>query len=85
VGRDRETFTPEETAREAGVDPTLVGAAWRAPASRMRSRVPNRAGIRARIATFEIVRAGIELFGEEGDDPLLRVIGAAATRVATRW
>jgi len=80
---NREMLTSHEVATAAGVEPSLVARAWRTaglpePAVDATSRMFSRRDVEL----LEIIGAGITLLGEDVTIQLLRVIGAAAARVA---
>jgi adenylate cyclase len=80
---DRELLTIDEVAEAAGVERSLVARGWRAaglPAPDLNG--DTRTFSRRDVEMLEIMRAAIELFGQEVTIQLLRVIGAAAARVA---
>ena len=80
---DREFVTIEEVARQTGVDPALIARAWRACGFPEPSLETALATFSERdVELIHIMRAGIELLGEDVTVQLLRVIGAAAARVA---
>jgi len=79
----RDMLTSGDVATAAGVEPSLIARTWRVaglpePGVDATSRVFSQRDVEL----FEIIGAGIELFGEEVAIQLLRVIGAAAARVA---
>jgi len=80
---NREPLTTEDVAIAAGVEQSFVARAWRAagfPEPDVDADGPT--FLQRDVELLQIVGAGIELFGEEVTIQLLRVIGAAAARVA---
>jgi adenylate cyclase len=80
---DRERLTLDGVAAAAGVEPALIVRTWRAagfPDPDPDPDVPSFWASDAEILT--ILRAAIELFGEDVTIQLVRVLGAAAARVA---
>ncbi|MDQ1511829.1 MAG: adenylate cyclase, partial [Actinomycetota bacterium] len=78
---DRRRLTLAEVATAADVEPEMIARTWRAagfpdpdPDSRMFSQRD--------VEILAIMRAGIELLGEEVTIQMARVLGAAAARVA---
>lgn len=80
---DRELLTIDEVEAAAGVERTLIARAWRAAGFPEPDLNPElRTFSRRDVEVLEIMRAGIEFLGEEVTIQLLRVLGAAAARVA---
>jgi adenylate cyclase len=80
---DRERLTLDEVAAAAGVEPALVARTWRAAGFPEPNSDPElRTFLPRDVEIFAIMRASIELFGEEVTTQLIRVLGAAAARVA---
>lgn len=80
---NRERLTLEGVAAVAGVEPALIARTWRAagfPDPDPDADVPSFWASDAEILT--ILRAAIGLFGEDVTIQLVRVLGAAAARVA---
>ena len=78
-----ERLTIDEVAARAGVDRALIVRVWRAAGFPEPSRDgDNRAFSTRDVELIEIFRAGSEFLGEEVTLQMLRVIGAAAARVA---
>ncbi len=80
---NRESLTIDDVAIAAEVERSFVARAWRAagfPDPDVDADGP--AFLQRDVELLQIVGAGIELFGEEVAIQLLRVIGAAAARVA---
>jgi adenylate cyclase len=80
---DRERLTLDGVAAVAGIEPALIARTWRAagfPDPDPDPDVPSFLVGDAEILT--ILRAAIEFFGEDVTIQLVRVLGAAAARVA---
>ena len=80
---DREWVPGDEAAAAAGLEPAFIARAWRAAG--LPDRAPEPGTHRFAdpdVELFRIIRAGIDLLGEDVTIHLLRVIGAAAARVA---
>ena len=80
---DRERLTLDEVAEASGVEPALIASTWRAAGFPEPDPAPDlRAFSRSDIEILTILRGGIEFFGEEVTIQMIRVLGAAAARVA---
>jgi class 3 adenylate cyclase len=80
---DHERLTLDEAARAAGVDHELIARTWRAAGFPEPDPDPDNPMFRPRDVDILIgMRAGMEFFGEDVTIQLIRVLGAAAARVA---
>ncbi len=80
---NRERLTLEGVAAVAGVEPALIARTWRAAGFPDPDPDPDVRSFWASDAEIlTILRAAIELFGEDVTIQLVRVLGAAAARVA---
>ena len=80
---DRERLTLEEVAAAADVEPALIARMWRAAGFPEPDPEPGlRTFLRRDVEIVAIMRAGIEFFGEAVAIQMIRVLGAAAARVA---
>ena len=80
---DRERLTLDEVAAAAGVEPGVIGRAWRAAGFPEPDVEPgSRTFLRRDVELAVILRAGIEFVGEAVTMQMMRVLGAAAARVA---
>lgn len=80
---DRERLTLAEVAAAAGVDPSFVARVWRAAGFPEPDPDPDvRTFVRRDVELFTIARAGIEFVSEAVTIQMMRVVGAAAARVA---
>jgi adenylate cyclase len=80
---DRERLTLDEVAEAADVDPALIIRAWRAAGFPEPSAEHGlRMFTRRDVEILSILRAGIEFVGEAVTLQMMRVLGAAAARVA---
>jgi hypothetical protein len=80
---DRRRLTLDEIAAASGVDVALVARTWRAAGFPEPDPDPEvRAFSRRDVEILGILLAGIELLGEEVTIQMIRVLGAAAARVA---
>jgi class 3 adenylate cyclase len=81
--KDRERLTLAEAADAAGVDRELIARTWRAAGFPEPDPDPDALSFRRRDVEILIgMRAGMEFFGEDVTIQLIRVLGAAAARVA---
>jgi class 3 adenylate cyclase len=81
--KDRERLTLDEAAQAAGVDHELIARTWRAAGFPEPDPDPDaRMFLRRDVEILTGMRAGIEFFGEDVTIQLIRVLGAAAARVA---
>lgn len=80
---EREFLTADDAALAVGVERSLIERAWRAAGLPERDPDPGSRMLSKRdVEVLGIMRAGIDLFGEDVTIQLLRVLGAAAARVA---
>jgi adenylate cyclase len=80
---DRERLNLDEVAAAAGIDPTLVARAWRAAGFPEPDPDPGvRTFLRRDVEILAIMGAGIEFLSEAVMIQMIRVLGAAAARVA---
>ena len=80
---DRERFTLAEAAVEAGVEPALIARTWRAAGFPEPGANPDvRQFSRGDVEILTILRAAVDLLGEDVAVQMTRVLGAAAARVA---
>lgn len=80
---DRERLSLDEVAAASGVDTTLVARTWRAAGFPEPDPDPHvRAFSRRDVEILTLLPGGIELLGEEVTIQMIRVLGAAAARVA---
>jgi class 3 adenylate cyclase len=78
-----ESLTIDDVEIAAGVDGSLIARAWRAAGCPEPHIDPERRSFSRRdVEMLQIMRAAIDLFGEDVAIQLLRVVGAAAARVA---
>lgn len=77
----RERFTLAEAAASTGTDPALLRRFWRS-AGFSEGEADARTLNPRDIENFAVLQAGIDLLGEDVTMQLVRVIGAAAARVA---
>lgn len=80
---DREFLTVDELALTVGMERSLIERAWRAAGFPESDPDPgSRTFSKRDVEMLGIMRAGMEFLGEEVTIQLLRVLGAAAARVA---
>jgi class 3 adenylate cyclase len=80
---DRRRLTLDELAEAAGVEPDLIARTWRAAGFPEPDPDPEvRAFSQRDVEILTIMRAAIEFLGEEVTLQMIRVLGAAAARVA---
>ena len=79
----RARLTLDEVAQASGVEPALIARTWRAAGFPEPDPAPDvRAFSPPDIELLGLLRGGIELLGEEVTIQMMRVLGAAAARVA---
>ena len=80
---DRRRLTLDEVAAAAGVEPEFIARTWRAAGFPEPDPDPEvRTFSHRDVEILTIMRAGIEFLGEEVTLQMIRVLGAAAARVA---
>jgi len=80
---DRERLTLAEVAATAGIEPALIARTWRAAGFPDPDPDPDvRTFLASDAEILAILSAGIEFLGEEVTIQMVRVLGAAAARVA---
>jgi adenylate cyclase len=80
---DRERLTLDEVAAASGIEPALVARVWRAAGFPEPDPDPGvRTFSRRDVEILSLLSGGIELLGEEVTIQMMRVLGAAAARVA---
>ena len=79
---DRDRLTLDEVADAAGVEPEVVARMWRAAGFPESDRGRDRTFVRRDVELLAVMRAGMELLGEGVTIQMIRVLGAAAARVA---
>ena len=80
---DRELFTIDEVSAATDLERSMIARAWRAAGLPEPDAVSESPGFRrCDVEVLDIVRAGMEFMGEDATIQLLRVVGAAAARVA---
>jgi class 3 adenylate cyclase len=81
--RDRRRLTLDEVAAASEVEPDLIARTWRAAGFPEPDPDPDvKTFLQRDVEILSIVRAGIEFLGEEVTLQMIRVLGAAAARVA---